>query len=69
MAEKWRVTAQRQTSELTPAGSFIDVMEVHFDVIGVSSGTVKLPLSQYTEEAVRDAIEEQASKMIAVHNL
>lgn len=69
MANTWNITEQRQTQELTPGGSFRDVMEIHFDVPGISSGVVRIPLSAYNADVVREAIDKQAATMIEVHGL
>lgn len=69
MADNWHVVSQKQTSELTPAGQFIDVMEVYFDVNGVGPGTVRIPVSQYSAETVREQIDAQAATMLEVHAL
>ncbi len=69
MAGRWRVLSQRQYEELTPGGTFESVVDV---TVQISSGTtfiVKIPSRLYTEEYVRETIEEHASRVIAVESL
>lgn len=70
MAADWRVTGQRQTSTLDGNGQFRDVMEVSFETLPEQiSGRVSVPLNIYSEDTVRNAIDERAAAMKAVHNL
>lgn len=69
MADNYTVTSQTQTVQLTPQGTFRDVMEVTFDVPGVGSGTVRVPLDLYNADTVKAAIEQQVEHMTNVANL
>jgi hypothetical protein len=70
MAAGWHITGQRQSSVLNGNGGFDDVMEISFqtDPEGIS-GSVKVPLRVYSDESVRNAVDELAKTMKAVHNL
>lgn len=69
MAGRWTVISQRQFEELTPQGTFRPVVEVTYQLTSGTVGTVKVPVTLYSEEYVRDQIETQASAMMAVENL
>jgi hypothetical protein len=70
MAAGWRVVQQRAQDELTPAGTFEAVWVVTYvtDPEGIT-GSVKVPGRLYTEEYVRDAIENIVARNKAVANL
>jgi hypothetical protein len=70
MADRYTVTSQTQTMELAPNGQFQDVMEVHFTVMSTGdTGSVRVPLSQYTPDNVRAAIEYRIEQIEGVANL
>lgn len=69
MAGRWSVIAQRQFEELTPQGSFRSVVEITFQLVSGTTGTVKIPVPLYSEEYAREQIETAASAMLAVENL
>lgn len=70
MANTWRVTGQRQTTTLDGNGQFRDVMEVSFETLPEQiSGKITVPLNVYSEDTVRNAIDERAASMQAVHRL
>ncbi len=69
MADTWQVVSQRQTSDITPDGRFIEVMEV---VVQLDSGTTiteRIPTDQYTPEVVQQRIEARVADVIEVENL
>lgn len=69
MADNWQVVTQRQTSDITPDGRFIEVMEV---VVQLDSGTTiteRIPIDQYTPDVVRERIEARVDAVIEVENL
>lgn len=68
MAETWKITAQRQTSVLA-SGTFQDGMAVDFETTDGTTGTVKLPLTQYTAENVQQAIDDRVAAIEAVKGL
>jgi hypothetical protein len=68
MAADYVITNQRQTSQLV-GGSFRDVVEVSFQATSGATGVVTIPLAQYTEDAVKEAVEARVQVMNAVHNL
>lgn len=70
MATNWRVTAQRQGSNLTPQGTFDDVMEVSFETIpeGVT-GLVVIPVRLYEPDYVASQIDARVSQIQAVQAL
>lgn len=69
MAEGWRIVAQRQTTDLTPDGRFDEVMEITFMTAEQVTGTVRIPVGQYTPDYVREVISARAAQISAVHNL
>lgn len=69
MAGRWTVIAQRQFEDLTPQGTFKAVVEVTFQIASGTTGMVKVPATLYTEEYVREKVEEAASAMIGVESL
>lgn len=69
MAGRWSVVAQRQFEELTPGGTFAQVVEVTFALTSGTQGRVRIPAQLYTEEYVREKVEEAASAMIGVESL
>lgn len=70
MADYWRVVSQQQRENLTPQGTFEPTWYVTYELLpeGVQ-GTVVIPQRLYTEDYVRDAIEQAAAVNRAVHNL
>lgn len=70
MATDWRVTAQRQTDQLTPQGTFETVMEVNFETIpdGIT-GQVVIPLRAYDADYVASAIDARVATIKAVQSL
>lgn len=69
MAENWHVTSQRQTTALSSGGTFQDVMEVTFETTSGTTGSVRVPLSQYNPANVKSAIEARVEQIDAVHQL
>ncbi len=69
MPDTWQVVSQRQTSDITADGRFIEVMEV---VVQLDSGTTiteRIPIDQYTPEVVQQRIEARVGDVIEVENL
>ena len=70
MADKYKITNQRQTTQLAPGGTFRQVMEVSFEVLSTGTmASIDIPLSRYTADAVREAIDAYVENIEAVHNL
>lgn len=69
MADGYRVLPQRQTSQLTRDGRFVEVMEVPVETDGGSSFTLYIPTDKYTLDYVRNAIQERLAHTQAVENL
>lgn len=69
MAGRWSVIAQRQYEELTPQGTFRQMVEVTFQITSGTTGMVKIPAQLYSEEYAREKIEEAAAVMIGVETL
>ena len=70
MANGWHVTNQHQTSELTPAGTFQDVMEV--TAVSDTTGapvTIRVPIAAYTAENVKAMLDARFDTVHAVHAL
>lgn len=68
MASTWKVTAQRQTSILAN-GQFEQAWVVSFKTSDGVTGSVTVPLSQYTEANVSQLISDQVASIAAVHAL
>lgn len=72
MADKppaWEVTAQVQTTDLGPAGAYVDGVRISFRTAAGALGTVFVANGDYTVERVRSLIAERAAVMDAVHGL
>jgi hypothetical protein len=62
MANGYTVTNQRQTTRLV-GGQFQDIMEVSFQTDRGESGSVTIPLSQYSADAVKAAVQPRVDAM------
>lgn len=69
MASNWRVVSQRQSENLTPQGTFEQVVTVTFELASGTQGKVIIPLRMYSEEYVRSQVSERAEQMAAVEEL
>lgn len=69
MADAWKVTNQRQTTALSSGGTFQDVMEVTFQTTSGTVGSVRIPVNQYSPDAVKTAIDARVAQIDAVHAL
>ncbi len=69
MADNWQVVSQRQTSDITPDGRFIEVMEVVVQLVSGTTITERIPLDQYTPEVAQQRIEARVADVLAVENL
>ncbi|KKK54853.1 hypothetical protein LCGC14_3080490 [marine sediment metagenome] len=69
MADTWQVVSQRQTSDITPDGRFIEVMEVVVQLVSGTTITERIPIEQYTPEVVQQRIEARVGDVIEVENL
>lgn len=69
MADTWQVVSQRQTSDITPDGRFIEVMEVVVQTVTGSTLTVRIPVDQYGPDTAQQIIEKRVSDVLAVENL
>jgi hypothetical protein len=66
----WRIVNQHQTSVLTPASTFEDVMEI--TAVSNSTGTpvtIRVPMVQYTAERVKAELDSQFATVHEVHAL
>ena len=70
MAAGWRVVAQRSQETLTPQGSFEPVWVITYttDPEGIT-GTITVPERLYSEEYVRNKLDELVARNKAVQNL
>lgn len=68
MAADYTVTNQRQTTTLV-GGQFRDVMEVTFQATSGATGSVTIPLAQYSADTVKAAIEARVAVLNDVHSL
>ncbi|HEY5985057.1 MAG TPA: hypothetical protein VIV12_01555 [Streptosporangiaceae bacterium] len=69
MAADYTIVAQSQTTDLTPDGRFVDVVEVTFQTKDGDTGKVRVPLSDHTAENVAQVVGDRAAAMIAVRRL
>lgn len=69
MADTYRVTSQRQTTDFGPDGRFVDVMEVRFVTNSGTSGVVRIPLDRYSADYVHAQIADYVTHIEAVNNL
>ncbi len=69
MADTWQVVSQRQTSDITPDGRFIEVMEVVVQLVSGTTITERIPIDQYTPEVVGQRVEARVADVIEVENL
>lgn len=68
MAENWKVTSQKETTTMQN-GVFTPAMSITFQTTHGTYGTVVLPLSTYTAENVKHAIDERVAQIDAVFGL
>jgi len=66
---RWAVTNQLQTQGQAPGGLYVPGMEVTFTLANGQSGSVFVPIADYTEAKVQQAIEARAAVMMAVAGL
>lgn len=71
MAEQYRITSQRPTTEINPSGmGFRSVWEIHYEVTaGPARGTtayVTVPDEDHNADYIKDAIE---TKLKALHEI
>lgn len=66
--ESWQVVSQRQSSQLIN-GQFQEVMIVTFKTAEGVTGDVTVPLSQYSAESVKEAIDARVGRIQEVHKL
>ncbi len=69
MADTWQVVSQRQTSDITPDGRFIEVREVVVQLVSGTTITERIPIDQYTPVVVQQRIEARVGDVIEVENL
>ena len=63
MADNYKVLDQRETTELAPGGRFREVVVVTFETWHGNVGTVRVPASIYSPQAVHDAITPYAQAL------
>ena len=64
MADTWSVVSQRQSSDITPDGRFIEVMEVVVETITGTTITERIPLAQYEPDLVAARIEARVARLL-----
>lgn len=70
MAEQgWRVTGTRESSRLSTAGGFEDVLIVSFETSRGATGTVTVPKRLATAEYVGERIAEYVNHLDAIADL
>lgn len=69
MAADYTIVAQNQTTDLTPDGRFVDVVQITFQTKDGDSGTVRVPLAEHTPENVAQLVGARAAAMIAIRRL
>lgn len=68
MAADWKVGPQRQTSTFV-SGQLVPVMTVSFTTASGTTGSVQIPISQYTPTAVSAAIQARVDAIKGVEAL
>ena len=68
MGDKWNVTGQRQTT-MMQAGQLVQAMEVSFTTTSGVNGSVVIPLSSYSTDSVREAVDTRTAAIDAVGQL
>jgi hypothetical protein len=64
---RWRVTGQTQREDLGPGGKFRTVIDITFELLDSGdTGTVTVPLANYTQEEVASVIQQRADVMYDV---
>lgn len=69
MASSWQVTAQSETTGLTPSGTPAKGVNVTFKTADGTSGSVFIPDANYTADNVKAAIAERVAAFDAVKGL
>ena len=69
MAGSWRVVNQQQREDLTTSGTFHKVWDVTYETSGGTRGVVTVPERLYTEDYVREAINQRVATVTAIENL
>lgn len=69
MAGLWRVVSQTQREELTAQGTFVQVVEIGFELTSGTRGTVVVPSRLYSEEYASGVIDAKAKTMAAIDGL
>lgn len=62
----WEIIAQREDYRPGPSGAFVSGVVVTFRTASGATGSVFVPDTQYTTEAVRQAVAARAAAMEAV---
>lgn len=69
MAEKFTVTKQTQTRELTESGHFMDAMRVDYRTSDGAVGWVIVPLAKFNAKTVGEAIAARVAEHDAIAKL
>lgn len=65
----WRVTGQTEGTQITPSGQVVDGVTVSFTTGAGATGSVFVPMSQYTPAIVRGLVQARANIVDQVSNL
>lgn len=68
MADTWKVTNQRQTTAMV-GNAWVPSMEVTFETLSGTVGSVTVPVAGYSAQVVHDAIAARVEQIDAVTNL
>lgn len=70
MADNYRVTGQQEVMDLSGPGLGVRAIEVTFTTLPSEiTGTVRVPLANYSAESVHRAIDDYTRKLEAVQGL
>ena len=69
MAQDYRITNQRQTTALSSAGQFQDVIEVTFETTHGTVGSVRVTVAIYSADNVAKAVQDRVDQLNAVAQL
>lgn len=65
----WHVTAQIQKNTIGPSGQITPSVEVHFQTDDGTTGSVTVPKSTFSAEAVKERIDSYVGHLAAVADL
>lgn len=65
----YQVTSQQETVDRTPAGQYVNGVQIAYRTRSGATGSVFVPYSEYTEARAKALLEARAREAEAIHNL